>query len=91
MIFFNLLGLTMNEMNRRKKQNILTLKGNFAAFAIETVTSIILMILIQDTQIASGPSLIVPLFFIYSPLMTIAFFILSPELRRFYFNKTIFK
>ena len=69
-----------NQVLDGTKQNILTLKGNFASFAIETVTSILIMVLIQDTRIATGPSLIVPLVFIHSALMTISFFILSPEL-----------
>ena len=82
----NSLGLSKHTLKIRKRQNVLTLGGQFASFVVVSIMNIIIQIVyvFQISSVATTPPLST---IIFSAAITMLFFIASPELQRFYFRK----
>ena len=79
------LGLSPDILNKRRMQNVITVGGQSASFLIEIIASLIVQLMIIYHE--ENHVLDLPLLGIFnSALMTLTFFIASPELQRFYFN-----
>ena len=79
----NLMGISNDILENRRRRNVITLSGQFFSFALETIYIIIYLFLIEF-DIAIYINVIHASF---TALLTFTFFLSSPELRRFYFNK----
>ena len=80
------LGLSTEKLYQRKKQNIVTFLGQFASFVIEIFATIIIQIMFVYNGINAGNGLIPAIAITSSAILTIFFFVASPELKRFYFG-----
>ena len=76
---------SVDNLQKRRRQNIITLSGQFATFMFETIFGILgqVMIVFHDTNDFSD--LAANFAIIHSAFLTGTFFIASPELLRFYF------
>ena len=84
--FGNLLNISEKALYQRKRKNVITFVGQFACFIVEIVLSVIVQILTvyHGSNVGNG---LVPLLFISSSaILSTAFIMASPEIRRFYFN-----
>ena len=80
------LGLSKEKLYQRKKQNILTFLGQFASFVTEIFVTIIIQIMLVYNGSNAGNGLIPAIAITSSAILTITFFVASPELKRFYFG-----
>ena len=80
------LGLSTETLNKRKRRNVITFLGEFAAFMIESVFGILMQLVIlyhESNQIIW----FVPFIALFSQVaLILTFFLASPELKRFYFD-----
>jgi len=77
----NLMGISNDTLKNRHRKNVITLTGQFFSFALETIFVIVYLSLLESGITTYGAH--VP----FTALLIFTFFLSSPELRRFYFNK----
>ena len=80
----NQLGLSHGTLNLRKRRNVITFVGQFASFVIEIFVTIILQLLIVFNGSHAGNWFVTALAITSSAILTITFFVASPELKQFY-------
>ena len=80
------LRISHDTLNRRKRRNIVTFVGQFASFIIEIIVTIILQLLVVFNGNNAGNGLVPALAITTSAILTITFFVASPELKKFYFR-----
>ena len=79
------LGLSTETLNKRKRRNVITFLGEFAAFMVESVFAILMLVILyhESNQIIW----FVPFIALFSQVaLILTFFLASPELKRFYFD-----
>ena len=72
----NSLGISQDTLRQRKRKNIITLCGQCVCFLVEILVSTILLVV----EVRFGQVLI------FTAFHTAAFFLASPELKKYYFN-----
>ena len=82
----NLLNISEKAIYQRKRKNVITFVGQFACFIVEIVVSVIVQILTVYHGSNAGNGLVPVLFISSSAILSAAFIVASPEIRRFYFN-----
>ena len=75
---FQLLGISTKSLNERHMKNIISFFGQFVLFVIEISITVILQLF--------GNWLIIPAFWMSKAILTIAFILISPELRQYCFR-----
>ena len=83
----NRLGLSNEVIAKRKRCNVISFGGQFASFIIEIVGAITFHVLLEFHSSNAKNGYIPVVLITCGAILTIAFFIASPELRRFYFTK----
>ena len=76
------LGLSKEILNQRKRKNVISFVGEFISFVIECSVPILIQLMVAYNFNHSLP--IIGPFLDFA--LVIAFFVSSPEIRRFYFN-----
>ena len=71
-------------MHQRRRKNVVTLVGQFLSFIIEIIGALIIMLVVVYHGNNEFIGIVPPLKLFGSALMTITFFVSSPELRKFY-------
>ena len=79
-------GLSADTINKRKRQNVISLTGQCISFVVETIVGLVTQFIMffHASSSFADESLFVPVVLIGMALVTITEFISSPELRRFY-------
>ena len=80
-------GLSNDVMKKRKRCNVISFGGQFASFIIEIVSTTILHVLLELQGTNANNGFIPILTSTCGAILTITFFVASPDLRRFYFTK----
>ena len=81
----NLIGISHETLLRRGRRNIITLTGQFLSFVIEFMYSMaIYTLLVENDGYLNGVQFLSGTFI--TAMITLSFFLSSPELRRHYFN-----
>ena len=82
----NILNISEEIFRQRKRKNVITFVGQFSCFIVEIVVSVIVQILTVYHGSNVGNGLVPILFISSSAILSTAFIMASPEIRRFYFN-----
>ena len=82
----NGLGISKEILNETKRKNVINVVGQFLTFVIEIVAATISQLVVVNSGSNFSNDILPPPFIFCSALVTLTFFIASPELKRFYFN-----
>ena len=74
-----LLGISTKSLNQRHKNNIVSFFGQFILFVIELIITAL-------PQLLGDDSVLIPAYFISKAIVTVAFILISPELRQYCFR-----